>query len=190
MSGIPSSLPKWGQRAVAGVFTRSAPLALAGLAAVGVAVLDDYGVGADEQILRHIGHATVNYLLGTAETLLPSILPPLRFYGVVFEVPLVFVEWLLGLTDSRAIYLSRHLLTHLFFLTGGYCCARLVYHLFHSRRLALGGPAAVRAPSPALRSLLCRHQGHPLRSPVHARPGPDSPGLAAGRVSGRSHCAG
>ncbi len=137
MSGIPLSLPKWGQRAGAGVFARSTLLALAGLAGVGMVVLDDYGVGLDEQIQRHIGHATVNYVLGTAETLLPSILPYHRFYGVVFEVPLVLVERLLGLTDSRAIYLSRHLLTHLFFLAGGYCCARLVYHLFHSRWLAL-----------------------------------------------------
>ncbi len=137
MSGIPLSFPKWGQRAVAGVFAGSVLLALAGLAGVGMVVLDDYGVGADRQIQRHIGHATVNYVLGEAETLLPSYPPFHRFYGVVFEVPLVLVERLLGLTDSRAIHLSRHLLTHLFFLAGGYCCARLVYHLFHSRWLAL-----------------------------------------------------
>ncbi len=137
MSGIPASFPKWGQRAVAGVFTRGTLLALAVLAVVGMVVLDDYGVGVDEVPQRIIGHATVDYMLGDAEVLLPSRLPFYRFYGVVFEVPLVFVERLLGLTDSRAIYLSRHLLTHLFFLAGGYCCARLVYHLFHSRWLAL-----------------------------------------------------
>ncbi len=113
-------------------------LALAVLAGVGVVVLNDYGVGADEQVQRYIGHATVDYTLGDAETLLPPSYAPFhRFYGVVFEVPLVLVERLLDLTDSRAIYLSRHLLTHLFFLAGGYCCARLVYHLFHSRWLAL-----------------------------------------------------
>ncbi len=137
MSGIPASLPKWGQRAVAGVFARGTLLALAVLAAAGMVVLDDYGVGVDEQIQRHIGHATVDYMLGDAETLLPSYAPFHRFYGVVFEVPLVLVERLLDLTDSRAIHLSRHLLTHLFFLVGGYCCARLVSHLFHSRWLAL-----------------------------------------------------
>ncbi len=137
MSGIPASLPKWGQRAVAGVFARGTLLALAVLAGVGVAVLDDYGVGADEQVQRYIGHATVDYMLGDAETLLPSYAPFHRFYGVVFEVPLALIERLLAPTDSRAVFLSRHLLTHLFFLAGGGCCARLVYQLFHSRWLAL-----------------------------------------------------
>ncbi len=137
MSGSPLSLPKWGQRAVAGVLARSVLLALAGLAVVGGAVLDDYGVGMDEESQRQIGHAAVNYISGDAETLRPPDPPHNRFYGVVFEVPLVLVERLLDLTDSRAIHLSRHLLTHLFFLVGGYCCARLVSHLFHSRWLAL-----------------------------------------------------
>ncbi len=137
MSGIPSSLPKWGQRAVAGVLAGSTLLALAVLAGVGGAVLDDYGVGADAETRRRHGHAAVNYLLGDAETLLPPGPPHNRFYGAVFEVPLVLVERLLGLTDSRDISLSRHLLTHLFFLAGGGGCAWLVYHLFHSRWLAL-----------------------------------------------------
>ncbi len=138
MIGIPASFPKWGQRAVAGVFARGTLLALAGLAGVGMVVLDDYGVGVDEVPQRIIGHATVDYMLGDAAAALSLPGDPIdRFYGVVFEVPLVFVERLLGLTDSRAIHLSRHLLTHLFFLAGGYCCARLVYHLFHSRWLAL-----------------------------------------------------
>ncbi len=137
MSGIPSSLPKRSQGVGAGVLARSVLLALAGLAGVGMVVLDDYGVGADEESQRQIGYAAVNYMLGEVEAWLPPDPPHNRFYGVVFEVPLVFVEWLLGLTDSRAIHLSRHLLTHLFFLAGGGCCARLVYHLFHSRWLAL-----------------------------------------------------
>ncbi len=121
------------------MFARGTLLALAVLAGVGGAVLDDYGVGIDERTQHYIGHATVNYLLGDAEVLPPPGATDSvdQFYGVVFEVPLVLVERLLDLTDSRAIFLSRHLLTHLFFLAGGYCCARLVYHLFHSRWLAL-----------------------------------------------------
>ncbi len=137
MSGIPPSPPKRVQRAVDVVLARSRLLALAVLAVVSVVVLDDYGVSRDEERRRGHGHAAVNYLLGDAETLLPSSRPHNRFYGMVFEVSLVLVERLLDLTDSRAIYLSRHLLTHLFFLAGGYCCARLVSHLFHSRWLAL-----------------------------------------------------
>ncbi len=137
MSGIPASLPKRGQGAGDVALARGTLLALAVLAVMGVVVLNDYGVGMDEVTQRQIGHTAVNYISGDAETLRPPSDPVDRFYGVVFEVGLVLVERLLGLTDSRAISLSRHLLTHLFFLAGGCCCARLVYHLFHSRWLAL-----------------------------------------------------
>ncbi len=137
MSGILPSLPEWGQRAGDGVLARSVLLALAVLVGVGMVVLDDYGVGADDEESHQIGYAAVNYMLGEVEAWLPPDPPHNRFYGVVFEVPLVLVERLLGLTDSRAISLSRHLLTHFFFLAGGCGCARLVYHLFHNRWLAL-----------------------------------------------------
>ena len=62
---------------------------------------------------------------------------PHRFYGVSFEAPLFLAERLLGLADSRAVYLLRHLLTHLFFLTGGFFCWLLALRLFADRRLAL-----------------------------------------------------
>ncbi len=156
-SGRPSvvrSVAGWGTAAVAFVARHSVLLALAVLAVVGVAVLDDYGVlwdgdreygdreywngvaldSAKDQ--RGIGQAAIAYALGDTETLRPPG-PPLRYYGVVFEVPLVLVERLLGLTDSRAIYLSRHLLTHLCFLAGGGGAAWLASRLFGSRWLAL-----------------------------------------------------
>ena len=109
----------------------AAALALAAFAAVGVAVLDDYGVPADEDTQRLIGQAAVNYVLPGAADLPadraihdpdygPVLEPYDRYYGVAFEAPLVLAERLLGLTDSRAVFLTRHLLTHLFFLAGGW----------------------------------------------------------------------
>ncbi len=65
--------------------------------------------------------------------------PSDRYYGAVFEAPLVLVERILGLEDSRDIWLSRHMLTHLFFLVGGVFCYLLVYRIFNSRVLALAG---------------------------------------------------
>ena len=59
-----------------------------------------------------------------------------RNYGVAFELLLLVFERLLGLEDSRHIYLSRHLLTHLFFLVGGFFCYLLAYRLFNNRLLA------------------------------------------------------
>ena len=139
-SGRPSvlrSVAGWGTAAVAFVAAHSVLLALAVLAVVGVAVLDDYGVAWDEDQQRGRGQAVIAYALGDTETLRPPGPPHNRYYGVIFEVPLVLVERLLGLTDSRAIYLSRHLLTHLCFLAGGGGAAWLASRLFGSRWLAL-----------------------------------------------------
>ena len=125
-----------------------AALALAALAAVGAAVLDDYGVSVDEDTQRLIGRAVVNSVLpGVAD--LPAdraihdpdygeaLEPYDRYYGAAFEAPLILAERLFGLADSRAVLLTRHLLTHLFFLTGGLFCYLLVYRLFGDRYLAL-----------------------------------------------------
>ena len=139
-SGRPSVLrgvARWSTVAVAFVAAHSVLLALAVLAVVGLAVLDDYGVGRDEEEQHGIGQAAIAYALGDTETLRPPGPPHNRYYSVVFEVPLVLVERLLGLTDSRAIYLSRHLLTHLCFLAGGGGAAWLAARLFGSRWLAL-----------------------------------------------------
>ena len=125
-----------------------AALTLAAFAAVGVAVLDDYGVAVDEVAQRFIGQAVIDSVLPGAAGLPADriinhpeygyvLLPHDRYYGAAFEAPLVLIERLLGLADSRAVLLSRHLLTHLFFLTGGFFCWLLVYRLFGDRWLAL-----------------------------------------------------
>ncbi len=106
---------------------------LAVFAAVGVAVLDDYGVSVDEPAARGRGVAAIDYVLGDGPLLTDSD----RYYGVSFEAPLLLTERLLGLTDSRAVHLLRHLLMHLFFLTGGFFCWLLAHRLFADRRLAL-----------------------------------------------------
>ncbi len=103
-------------------------------AVVGIAVVDTYGVSTDEPKQRSIAQMNIDYALGTGN--LPTYRSD-RYYGVAFEAPLLLVERLLGITDSRAIYLNRHLLTHLFFLAGGWFCYLLTYRLFGDRRLAL-----------------------------------------------------
>ena len=128
---------RWSTAAVAFVAAHGVPLALAVLVVVGLAVLDDYAVGLDGDQQHGIGQAAIAYALGETETLRPPGPPQNRYYGVVFEVPLVLVERLLDLTDSRAIHLSRHLLTHLCFLAGGGGAAWLASRLFGSRWLAL-----------------------------------------------------
>ena len=122
--------------AIAAFLARHAHLvALALFAAVGIALLDDYGGNLDETGHRNVGYFTLNYILGDADALQEGHHE--RYYGVAFQLPLVVVERLLGLEDSRDIYLSRRLLTHLFFLAGGFFAWLLTYRLFGSRLVAL-----------------------------------------------------
>ncbi len=101
----------------------------------GLVVLDDYGVAADEKLQRRITEANLSYILGAHDDL--QLKQGDKHYGVAFELPLLLAERLFGLEDTRSIYLSRHLLTHLFFLLGGLCCYLLALRLFNNRLLAL-----------------------------------------------------
>ena len=116
---------------------RSSFLAFLVFALVGAAVVDDYGVSVDEELQLQLAEAAFEAVLGDDEALRSFAPRHHRLYGAAFEVPLTLVERLLGLEDSRAIFLSRHLLTHLFFLAGGLAASLLAYRLFHSRWLAL-----------------------------------------------------
>ena len=141
------------REALAGI-RRSAGIlaALALFLAAGLAVLDDYGVTTDEGTQRYLTIRNLGHVLNARESL-PQHED--RFYGAAFEflpmlVDLAFlqpdlelrdkvllIEQALELEDSRAIYLSRHLLTRLFFLVGGLFVYLLALRLFRSRPLAL-----------------------------------------------------
>ena len=110
-------------------------LAVCALFAVaGVAVLDDYGVSKDEHVQRQTAAVVADYTLGVSNE------PPLgddRYYGVAFEMPLLLIERALRLQDSRRIYLTRHLLAHIFFIAGGFACGMLAYRMLDSGWAAL-----------------------------------------------------
>ena len=104
-------------------------------AIVGVAVPDDYGVALDEVLQRQIAIANADYLItGNADRLREK---DYRYYGIAIEMPLLLAERALGLADSRYVYLTRHLLSHLFFIAGGFVCGMLAYRMFGSRWMAL-----------------------------------------------------
>ncbi len=112
----------------------------AGFLLVGALVLDDYGVGSDEGSQQKIGNAALDYVGGGGEHAFGQLYAPFdRYYGAVFAAPFVLVERIPGLDDRRDVWLSRHMLTHLFFLVSGVFCYLLVYRIFNSRVLALAG---------------------------------------------------
>ncbi len=116
-------------------------IVLALFAAVGAAVLDDYGLTRDEEGYRRLGRASLDYVLGDADALSATSdklhRPTDRYFGVAFELPLAAAERLLGLEDSRAVHLSRRLFTHALFLAGGFFAWLLAYRLFGNRLVAL-----------------------------------------------------
>ena len=99
--------------------------ACAVLAAIGAAVLDDYGVSWDEPKQRAIAEANWRYAIGEAELRFGDDVPYDRYYGVAFELPLLLAEKALGLGDRRHVHLLRHAASHILFLAGALCCALL-----------------------------------------------------------------
>ena len=114
-------------------------LALCALfAIVGVAALDDYGVSGDEVTYRETAIAIADYIAtGEISGLSRQKDFAYRYYGTAFDMPLLLVERSLGLQDSRHIYLTRHLIMHLFFIAGGFACGMLAYRTLGSRWVAL-----------------------------------------------------
>ena len=109
------------------------------LAAIGGAILDDYGVSWDEDKQRWIAETNWRYISGEAGLRFGDDLPYDRYYGVAFELPVLLAEKALDLDDWRRIYLLRHAATHLLFLAGALSCALL------ARRMTGSGLAALLA---------------------------------------------
>ena len=116
---------------------RAVGVACALLAAIGAAILDDYGVSADENVQRWIAETNWRYARGEVEFRFRDDVRYDRFYGVAFELPVLLAGKALGLDDTRHIYLLRHAASHILFLAGALCCALLVRRMTGSATLAL-----------------------------------------------------
>ena len=116
-------------------FHSMALIACALFVVAGLAIVDDYGVSLDVMYQRLLPINTLNYILHDDPTLLRT---HDRFYGAALELPLfLLTERVLGLEDPRHVHLARHVLTHLFFLIGGFCCYLLARRLSGDRLVAL-----------------------------------------------------
>ena len=102
----------------------------------GSALVGDYGTHNDKPFQRRNAAANLNYILSHSHRVATYFYSD-RLYGVAFELPLLLAERALGLTDEYHIHHLRAILTHLFFIVGGWFCYRLAYRLFNNRLLAL-----------------------------------------------------
>ena len=134
----PISLPLAGQsRAVLNFLAHHSGLLICALFLLaGLATAGDYGIEIDGPHQRASAQANLNYILGQADRVAtPDYLD--RVFGVAFALPLLLTEQALGLEDYSHSHHLRAIVTHLFFILGAFCCYRLAYHLFGSRRIAL-----------------------------------------------------
>ena len=108
------------------------------LLAVGLGVYRDYGICWDEAGTRAVVGLRNYWFISRGD---PTLLADEhhKYYGPAFELLLVFVERKCHLTDSRSIFLMRHLLTFLLFYLAVACFYRALRRRFKDWRPALAG---------------------------------------------------
>ena len=102
---------------------------------IGTIIFDDYGISWDEPYQRQIGYVNLEYIRGDNSLLIFND----KYYGVIFELPLVIIERIFNLTDTREIYFIRHYLNFLLFYFGVLIFYKLNKRIFKSWKLALFG---------------------------------------------------
>jgi len=93
----------------------------------------DYGICWDEPLQRAPGILSFDYVFNGSQDLFKTASDN---HGAGYELLLVIFEKVMGLTDSRDIYLMRHFVTNLLFLVSALAAYRLVFRLFRDRFLA------------------------------------------------------
>jgi len=100
---------------------------------VAVLIYQDFGISWDEPAQHEIGMVSYNYVTN-GDPRLDTYFN--RDYGVFFELPLIYIEKWLNLTDSREIYLMRHIATHILYLISAFCGYVLALRFFKKQWLA------------------------------------------------------
>ncbi len=93
----------------------------------------DYGICWDEPYQRMPGVLSYDYIFNGSHELFNTFSDN---HGAGYELLLVIFEKIMGLTDSRDIYLMRHLVTNVLFLVSALSAYVLIVRLFKNRFLA------------------------------------------------------
>src|ERR1035437_6234235 len=94
----------------------------------------DYGICWDEPYQRDPpGLQSYNYIFHGSQELFKRAQDN---HGAGFELLLVIIEKMLRLTDSRDIFLNRHIVSHIFFLVSIFAAYVLIYRLYKNRFIA------------------------------------------------------
>ena len=104
----------------------------------GILVFKDYGVAWDEPVQREYGTEVYQYVVHHDQAL---FMDRHRYYGPVVELALYGLEKGLRLTDTRSIYMMRHLVSFLVLWLGVFCFYLLAERVFRSWKIGLVGSA-------------------------------------------------
>ena len=121
---------------------------------VGLNISKDFGIGIEEHFQRKSGFYWLNYILSftnfnslKSEVLekiyeinlftpnLPSI-EKFSYYGVIFDLPLAFIETILKIDEPQNYFLLRHNVIFLIFLCGAFCFYKIILGRFKNLNLA------------------------------------------------------
>jgi len=103
--------------------------------AIGISTAGDYGISWDENLKQ--GQAMYNYVMDRNQYIFYSGVD--KYYGMAFELPLTFIEKIFKITDTRDIFIMRHMMTHLLFIVGAFFFFLIVKKHFKSWWLGILG---------------------------------------------------
>ncbi|WP_075533980.1 glycosyltransferase family 39 protein [Candidatus Pelagibacter communis] len=124
---------------------------------IGLFTYKHYGIGIEEHFHRKSGFYWLNYILSLGEfenlkkvvdlkldeikTFTPRLFPIEKFgyYGVLFDLPLAFVETFFHINEPKKYFLLRHISIFFFFLTSAYCFYKIIELRYKNTFLALFG---------------------------------------------------
>lgn len=122
---------------------------------LGNIIVDDFGIGIEEHFQRKSGFYWLNYILSFTEfdsfksivnekiseinIFTPNLFPisKVPFYGVVFDLPLAFIESFLKIEEPINYFLLRHKLIFFIFLLSAFFLYKIILLRFNDIILAL-----------------------------------------------------
>jgi hypothetical protein len=110
---------------------------------IGILSFRDFGLSVDEWDLRLLGFVNLKYIMEFfSQDSLPKLntilsIPKISEYssnthGVIFALPMAYIEYFFNITDSQKYYLVRHFFNHLIFLISNFYFFLLVKEKFNN----------------------------------------------------------
>lgn len=123
----------------------------------GIFTYKQYGIGIEEHFHRKSGFYWLDYLLSFTEfenlkkivsfkiaeikSFTPNLFPieEFGFYGILFDLPLAFLESIFQINEPKNYFFLRHIFIFFFFLISAFCFYKIIDNRYKNVFLALFG---------------------------------------------------